>query len=124
MGIVALVAAVAAMVGASIAGGIAAFSVGLGTGGQMSAQPLAGDFDWSILSPVRDAVLAGEVSFWIGTVLGLWALVQGTIAIVRGSGRGFGIAAVLVAALGPIAFFTAVQIGISTGLATGAGFTG
>ncbi len=49
---------------------------------------------------------------------------QGIIAIVRGAGRGFAIAAVLLAALGPVAFFTAVQIALSAGLAEGSGFIG
>lgn len=123
VGIVAFVVALIATLGASLAGAIAAYRIGFGTGTAMASQPLAGDFDWSVLSPVRDAVLAGEVSFWVGTGLGLWALVQGAIAIVRGTGRGFGIAAVVLAALGPIAFFTAVQIALAVGRAT-SGFVG
>ncbi|WES64926.1 hypothetical protein P0L94_02365 [Microbacter sp. GSS18] len=123
VGVVALIAGLVATLGASMAGAIAAYRIGFGTGTAMLTQPFAGDFDWSLLSPVRDAVLMGEVSFWIGTALGIWALVQGAVAIVRGTGRGFGIAAVLVAALGPIAFFTAVQIALAFGRAT-SGFTG
>ena len=73
---------------------------------------------------MRDWVLMGEVSFWVGTAIGVWALVQGIIAIVKGRGRGAGIAAVVIAALGPIAFGAVVQGFLTAGLAAGTGIGG
>ncbi|QKJ19030.1 hypothetical protein [Microbacterium hominis] len=114
LGIVALVLALLAAVGASLlaAGAGAAIAAGAGREIALNASP---DLDLSVLAPVRVWVLVGEVSFWIGTVLGVWALAQGTVAIVRRRGRGVGIAAVVVAALGPVIFFTALQIGLAAG---------
>ncbi|WP_314507151.1 hypothetical protein [uncultured Microbacterium sp.] len=120
LGIVALVLAVLATVAATIVGSIAAFSIGVGTGRQLVVDPADIDFDWSILTPVREWVLVGELSFWAGTILGVWALVQGIVAIVKNRGRGWGIAAVVVAAIGPIAFAIAVQVFLTTGFASGA----
>ena len=105
--------------GASIAVSIAAYQIGLGAGRQLAARALTADFDWSILSPVRDWVLLGEISFWVGTVFGLWALAQGIVAIVTGRGRGAGIAAAALAVAGPIAFFVALNVFLGLGLAAG-----
>ncbi|MFB7893831.1 hypothetical protein ACFC1I_16650 [Microbacterium sp. NPDC056044] len=124
LGVVALVLALVATVGASLVGAIASFNVGLGAGREVATRPFTGDFDWGVLAPVRDWVLLGEVSFWVGTALGLWALIQGIVAIVRGRGRGAGIAAVIVAAIGPIAFGAVVQGFLTAGLAAGSGVGG
>ena len=121
LGVVALVIALVATVGASISGAIASYRIGLGAGREITARTFDADFDWSILTPVRDWVLLGEVSFWAGTALGVWALVQGIVAIVTARGRGAGIAAVIVAALGPIAFGAVVQGFLTAGLAAGTG---
>jgi hypothetical protein len=120
LGIAALVLAVLAAVGATVLGSIAGYGIGLGTGRSMALRPMDIDFDWSILTPVRDWVLLGEVAFWAGTALGTWALVQGIVAIVRDRGRGWGIAAVIVAVLGPIAFAIGVQTFLTAGFASGA----
>jgi hypothetical protein len=121
LGVVALVLALVATVGASILGAIASYRIGLGAGREITARTFDTDFDWSILTPVRDWVLLGEVSFWVGTALGVWALVQGIVAIVTARGRGAGIAAVIVAALGPIVFGAVVQGFLTAGLAAGTG---
>ena len=124
LGIAALVMAVLAAVGATVLGSIAGYGIGLGTGRSIALQPMDIDFDWSILTPVRDWVLLGEVAFWVGTALGTWALVQGIIAIVKDRGRGWGIAAVIVAVLGPIAFAIGVQAFLAAGFASGASVGG
>lgn len=124
LGIIALVVAIVATAGASIFAAIASFSIGLGAGKGIATRPIDADFDWSILTPVRDWVLLGEVSFWVGTALGVWALIQGVIAIVTARGRGAGIAAVVVAALGPVAFGAVVQGFLTAGLAAGTGIGG
>ncbi|MFF2488221.1 hypothetical protein ACFVSU_17585 [Microbacterium sp. NPDC058062] len=124
LGFVALALALVATIGASLFAAIASFNIGLGAGREISSRPFTGDFDWSVLTPVRDWVLMGEVSFWVGTAIGVWALVQGIIAVVKGRGRGAGIAAVVIAALGPIAFGAVVQGFLTAGLAAGTGIGG
>ena len=119
-GIVAFVLALLATVGATVVGSIAGYGIGIGTGRSIALQPMDVDFDWSILSPVRDWVLLGEIAFWAGTVLGTWALVQGIVAIVKDRGRAWGIAAVILAVLGPIAFAVGVQALLAAGFASGA----
>lgn len=74
----------------------------------------------ALLSPVRTLVLWAEIGFWAGTVLGIWALIQGIVAIATRRGRGQGIAAVVIAALGPLAYGVAVGIAVTLGVATGA----
>lgn len=74
----------------------------------------------SLLSPVRGLVLWAEIGFWVGTILGLWALVQGIVAIATRAGRGQGIAAVVVAAAGPVLFGVVVGAAITAGIAAGA----
>ncbi len=122
-GRVALILALAATVGAALMGALAAFNIGLGAGREMAVRPFAADFDWSILTPVRDWVLLAEVSFWMGTVLGVWAFVQGIVAIATARGRGPGIAAVVISALGPVAFAVVVQALVTAGFASGNGVT-
>ena len=74
----------------------------------------------SLLSPVRDLVLWAEIGFWTGTALGVAALVMGIIAIVTRRGRGFGIAAVIVAAVGPVIYGTIVAFAALAGMGAGA----
>lgn len=124
LGIVALAVALIATLGAALAAAVAAFGIGLGTGREIAMQPIGSDFDWSMLTPVRDQVLLAETSFWIGTALGVWALVQGIIALVKGRGRGFAIAAVVIAAIGPIVFFVVLQGFLTAGYAAGSGIGG
>ncbi|GAA5197228.1 hypothetical protein [Microbacterium jejuense] len=124
LGLIALVLALVAVVGAGIGGAIASFRIGLGAGKGLASLPLDGSWDWSILTPVRDWVLLGEVSFWFGTAIGVWALVQGIVATVTGRGRALGITAIVVAALGPIVFGGLVQGFLTAGLAAGTGIGG
>lgn len=120
----ALIAALGAAVLAPIGGAVAAFNIGLGTGQEIALGPMDIDFDWSVLTPVRDWVLLAEISFWTGTVLGVWAIVQGIIAVVTHRGRRAGIAAVAVAVLGAIIFGAAVQGFLTLGFASGSGIGG
>ncbi|WP_240642382.1 hypothetical protein [Microbacterium sulfonylureivorans] len=124
LGVVALVVALVATVGAAISVAIAAFSIGLGAGREIAMRPIDADFDWSYLSAVREWVLLAEVTFWLGTALGLWALVQGVIALVKGRGRGAAIAAIVVAALGPVVFFVVLQGFLTAGMAAGSSVGG
>lgn len=124
LGLVALIAGILAFIGSTIAVSIAAYQIGLGVGEELAARPLVAEFDWGILSPVRDWVLLGEVSFWVGTVLGIWALVQGIVAMVTSRGRGLGIAAVVCAVFAPVAFAIALNVFLSIGFAAGFGIGG
>ncbi|WP_404433722.1 hypothetical protein LG299_04230 [Microbacterium lacus] len=124
LGLVALWAALIAAVGTSIVGAVAGWSIGLGVGTEFATSPLDANFDWSILSPVRGWVLTGESAFWTGTVVGICAIVLGIAAIVKNQRRGAGIAAVIIAALGPIVFAVGVQVLIATGLAAGTSVAG
>ncbi len=72
----------------------------------------------------RDWVLLAESAFWVGTALGVWALAQGIIAMVKGRGRGLAIAAVAIAVIGPIAFFVVLQVFLAAGYAAGSSVGG
>lgn len=59
---------------------------------------------------------SGGIAAIIGTVLGLWALVQGIIAIVVKRGRAFGVIALIVAVVAPIALYIAFAVTLGTQL--------
>jgi hypothetical protein len=124
LGLVALVAGIAAAVIPTILISVASFQVGLGAGKALALRPITQDFDWSVLTPVRDWVLLAEVSFWLGTALGVWAIVQGIIALVKNRGRGFAIAALCVAVAGFVFFAVALQGFLTAGLAAGSSIGG
>ncbi|MET2010008.1 hypothetical protein ABXJ56_00510 [Microbacterium chocolatum] len=124
LGVIAFVLSLVAAVGTSVVAAVAAYRVGVGAGRRLFEDAMLGTFDWSFLTPVRGDVLWAEIAFWTGTALGIWALVQGIIAIVQRRGRGFGIAAVVIACLGPVVFGLVVQGLLTAGLAAGTGLTG
>jgi len=123
-GRVALLLSLLATAGAGLVAAIASFNIGLGAGREVASGPFDAGFDWSFLTPVREWVLMGEIAFWAGTVLGIWALVQGIVAIATRRGRGAGIAAVVIAAVGPFVFAAVVQGFLTAGLAAGTGIGG
>lgn len=106
LGLVALLLALGAAVVAPLIGAVAAFQVGAGA--QLDATSASAWADLSFLSPVREWVLLGEIAFWAGTVLGIWAIVQGIVAIVKRRGFGTGIAAIVVAVFAVLIFGTVV----------------
>jgi hypothetical protein len=120
LGAIALIFSILAAVVASGIAGFAAFRIARGAGAEYVARG-GQSFDWRLLSPVRDLVLLGEVAFWAGTVLGIAALVLGIVATVRGAGRGAGIAAIVLGALGPFVFAALVVLALGTGAAAVAG---
>jgi hypothetical protein len=124
LGIVALLAALAAAIIAPIVGAVAGFRIGMGAGTAIAMRPVDAPWDWRVLTPVRDWVLMGEMSFWLGTALGVWAIVQGVIAIIKARGRGAGIAAVIIAILGFFAFVFAVWFTVLAGFASGSSIGG
>ena len=118
---VAFLLAVAASVIAPVVAAVAAYQVGRGTGTQDVSALTSPGLDWSLLTPVREWVAMGEVAFWAATALGTWALVQGIIAIAKDRGRGWGVAAVVMAVLGPLLFGVALVAFFTTGLAASIG---
>lgn len=119
LGVVALVVALVATVVASLVGALAAVQIGPVLGPMMRVVEVGGSPDLRFLTPVRSWVLLAEIAFWVGTALGIWALVQGIVAIVRRSGTGFGIAAVIVAVLGPVVFTTLVGLSLTMSAMSG-----
>jgi hypothetical protein len=123
LGVIALIAAGIACLTPLVAAG-AAIPIGVGLGKVVALGPDTADWDWSILTPVRDWVLAGELSFWIGTALGLWALIQGIVAIVSRRGRIAAIVAVALAVIAPVVFGVAVWLSLAAGIAAGGSIGG
>src|SRR5690606_42154186 len=76
--------------------------------------------DLSILTPVRIQVLWAEIAFWSGTALGVGAIVLGIVAVAKRRGRGLGVTAIVLAALGPFGFFLAVSVFLGIGAAASA----
>ena len=118
-GAIALIAAVIAAVVAPLVGAIFAYQIGalLPTASIDIDTTVAEDL--AMLSPARMQVLWAEVSFWAGTALGIFALIVGIIATVKRRGRGMGIAAIIIAAAGPVLFFVAVSMMLGIGAAVG-----
>lgn len=116
LGVFALVLAIIAAVVAPIVAGIAGFEIGVRIPSGIDTN--APDF-LATLSPARDQVLWAEITFWAGTVLGVAAIVLGIMAIARRRGRGKGIAALIVAAVGPVIFWVVLGVAIATGTASG-----
>ncbi len=116
LGVVALILALVALILPTIIAGSAGFAIGFGLGeeGLVAAERTSG---LHALAPVRGAVLWAEIAFWFGTVLGIWALVQGAIAIARRRGRVPGITAVVIAFLAVGVYFTVLFVGIALGVA-------
>lgn len=112
----ALILALIAAVVTPIVVGVAGFEIGRRIPGGLDTS----DRDFlSVLAPARDQVLWAELSFWTGTVLGIAAIVIGILAIRKKQARGAGIAALIVAVLGPIIFWVVLLVSVSTGTAAG-----
>ncbi|MFJ2553249.1 hypothetical protein [Microbacterium sp. NPDC087591] len=117
LGILALLFSLVAAVVTPIVVGVATYEIGRRI---PEAATRVDDFDslaW--LSPARDQVLWAELAFWTGTILGIVAIVIGILAIVRKQGRGQGIAALIVSAVGPVIFFLVVLVALTLGGAAG-----
>lgn len=118
LGIVAFALSIVAAVVASIIGGVAGYQIGFKLPTVMQ-QINGSTSDLSFLAPVRDQVLMGEISFWLGTLAGIAAIVLGIMAIVKRAGRAWGITALILGVLGPVIFFTV--LGVTLGAGAGAG---
>lgn len=120
LGLAALLLALGAAVVGSLVSGFFAVAIGARLSSNGNLDALSYD-PITFLSPARDLVLGAEITFWVATVLGIWALVQGIIAIVKRRGRGMGIAAVIIAVVGPIFFTFITWVMLAVGIGTGAG---
>ena len=126
LGTVALIVAILAVVVSSILSATTGFAAAQGAishagiNSPGGLESLSDEQALALLSPVRGLVLWAEIGFWAGTVLGLWALIQGIVAIATRRGRGRGIAATIVAAAGPIVYGVAVTIAVIVGIAVAA----
>jgi len=125
LGVVAFVLALAAAVGATLLSAVAGFAAAEGAMRHAlgftpeGLENVAPRDLLALLTPVRDWVLWAEIGFWAGTALGIWALVQGIVAIAQRRGRPYGIAAVVIAGIGPIVYSTVVYLVILAGIAAG-----
>ena len=119
LGLSALIAALVAAIVTPILAGIMAYQIGASVPDAVTSGTMTDVSSLAVLSPVRTQVLWAEISFWVGTVLGLFAIVAGIIAIAKRRGRGLGIAALIVAVLGPIIYFVVLAVMLSIGASAG-----
>ncbi|MDQ1121676.1 hypothetical protein [Microbacterium trichothecenolyticum] len=110
LGTWALILSLIATVLASAVGGLLAFRIVSRVAPDLQT---AATIEARMFSPVRDLVLAGEITFWAATVIGLAAFVLGIVATARNAARGAGIAAIVVSALGPLVFGAFVIVAIA-----------
>lgn len=115
LGITALILALVAAVLCTIIGSWAAYEIGRGIDLDRAIAQYGGTPGMEIFTPVREVVLWAELSFWAGTLIGITALVLGIVAVVKRRGRGAGIAAIIIAAVGPVIFGIAVFFIFSIG---------
>ncbi len=125
IGVIALIVALVGIIAATLLSALTGFEaargavVHAGLSSTSSLEHLSDDEALALLSPVRGLVLWAEIGFWAGALLGVWAIVQGIVAIATRRGRGPGISAVVVAAVGPIVYGVAVTIAVFAGIAVG-----
>jgi hypothetical protein len=112
VGVIAFVVAVAALVvgiiGGALFGGVfggsEAFRESVQNGG---ATPSASDI---MALTTSSSAVTGSLLFYLGSALGLWAIVQGIVAAVTKRGRGWGVFAIILAVVAAIAFVVAILI--------------
>jgi hypothetical protein len=119
LGVVALIAALVALIVPAIFAAINGMTIG-SVIGQTGLDALSVSSNLAVLSPVRDEVLWAELAFWFGTILGVWAIIQGIVATVQRRGRGAGITAIIIAVIAPGAYFTALFVGLTMGVVSNA----
>ena len=64
-------------------------------------------------------MLWAEIAFWVGTILGIAAIVIGIIAIRKRQRRGLGITGMVLAVLGPVIFWVVLVVALGAGTAAG-----
>ncbi len=117
--------AFAASVAAAVIGSIIAFIAGMQTGALAQYAEVSdggSTTDVSALPPEGQQLLVSAgvlafVAFAVWGALALWGLIQGIIAAVKNRGRGWGIAAIIIAVLGVGAVSLFYGIGVAAGVA-------
>ncbi|MFZ8756814.1 hypothetical protein ACO03V_05265 [Microbacterium sp. HMH0099] len=116
-----LIAFLAALAGAVI-GSILGFVGGMQSGSLAQYVDITGttQVDPNTIPPEgQNAAVVGGiltlVAFLVWGALALWGLIQGIIAAVKNRGRGWGIAAIIVAVIGIGAVLTFTSIGVAVG---------
>ncbi|MDP4334133.1 hypothetical protein Q7F20_12210 [Curtobacterium sp. A7_M15] len=112
VGVVAFVVAVAALVvgiiGGALFGGVfggsEAFRQSVENNG---ATPSESDI---MALTTSSSAVTGSLLFYLGSALGLWAIVQGIVAAVTKRGRGWGVFAIILAVVAAIAFVVAILV--------------
>lgn len=116
LGVLALILGAIAAIAIPIVAGIAGFEIGVRVPSGIDTN----DPDLlRTLSPARTQVLWAEISFWVGTALGIAAIVVGILSIVKKQRRGLGITGLVLAVLGSGIFWLVMLITLSLGTATG-----
>jgi len=121
LGLIAFVASLVAVVGGSIIAFIAGLqSAGVAQYAQQNGDT-TGQIDPNTLPPgvEQSAILVGVltvVAFAVYAIFGLWGFIQGIVAAIKRRGRGYGIAAIILAVLGGIVVSVALAIGAGIGL--------
>ena len=116
-----IIAFVAALLGVVI-GAILAFVAGLQTAEiAQYADTSTGQLDPNTLPPGAEqtaSAVAGlsVAAFAVYGILGLWGFIQGIVAAIKNRGRGWGIAAIVIAVLGGIVVITALGVGAAAGV--------
>jgi hypothetical protein len=121
-GLIAMLSALVAAVVAPVLAGVLGFQIGIRVRLEDLADSATGAVSLAALSPVRTQVLWLEILFWAATAIGILALVLGIIATARRRGRGMGVSAIILAAIGPLGFF--VLFGVLLGAGNGVAFPG
>jgi hypothetical protein len=114
VGVIAFVAGLAALVVGIIGGvllgqafgGSEAFRESMRNGSSATTDP--SQFEGLMTTP---SALTGIVMFYLGTALGLWAIIQGVVAIATSRGRAWGVVAIVVAVVGVIAYGVSLGLG-------------
>ncbi len=120
LGAISLILALVAAIVVPVVGGVFAYQIGaLLPTTEIDVTSSFND-DLAMLSPARMQVLWAEITFWTGTVLGVLALVLGIMSVAKRQGRGAGITAIVLAALGPVLFVIAITLMLGIGAAVGA----
>jgi hypothetical protein len=74
-------------------------------------------FDIGSSNPTESALAVATLLQWsLGSALGIWALVQGIVAAATRRGRAFGVVAIVLSALGPLATGVATLVAVGMNL--------
>lgn len=120
LGRIALILSLVATVALTAVAAVLAWQIARGASASVSVSSFESG-SLAFLTPVRDLVLWFEITGWTATAIGIWALVQGIVSIAKRRGRGAGIAAVIIAGIGPVVFVGVAYLAVLLGAVVGLG---